>query len=79
VTSPLPRCFEKEKRKEKAFEEFCFFVCLKANDNSNAGISQFGATFLMPSSSFDKTTLEEMLGEERTKGINQGTWSCSHP
>jgi hypothetical protein len=37
-----------------------------------AGISQFGATFLMPASSFDKTKLEEMLGEERTKGIKPG-------
>jgi hypothetical protein len=36
------------------------------------GISQFGATFLMSVSSFDKTKLEEMLGEERTKGIKPG-------
>ena len=34
-----------------------------------AGISQFGATFLMPASSFEKTKLEEMLGEDRTKSI----------
>jgi hypothetical protein len=34
-----------------------------------SGISQFGATFLMPVSSFEKTKLEEMLGEERTKSI----------
>jgi hypothetical protein len=33
------------------------------------GISQFGSTFLMPVSSFDKTKLEEILGEERTKNI----------
>jgi hypothetical protein len=26
----------------------------------------------MPASSFDKTKLEEMLGEERTKGIKPG-------
>ena len=37
-----------------------------------AGISQFGATFLMPSSAFDKTKLEAMLGEERTKIIKPG-------
>jgi hypothetical protein len=35
-------------------------------------ISQFGATFLMTVSSFDKTKLEEMLGEERTKSIKHG-------
>ena len=34
-----------------------------------AGISQFGATFLMLAASFDKTKLESMLGEERTKSI----------
>ncbi len=31
-----------------------------------------GATFLMPVSSFDKTKLEEMLGEESTKRIKPG-------
>ena len=36
------------------------------------GISQFGATFLMPASAFEKTKLEEMLGEERTKNIKPG-------
>ena len=37
-----------------------------------AGISQFGATFLMPASSFEKTKLEEMVGEERTQTIKPG-------
>ena len=37
-----------------------------------AGISQFGATFLMPASSFDNSKLEEMLGEESTKRIKPG-------
>jgi hypothetical protein len=35
-------------------------------------VSQFGVTILMPASSFDKTKLEEMLREERTKGIKPG-------
>jgi hypothetical protein len=38
---------------------------------SKTGISQFD-TFLMPVSSFEKTTLEEMLGEERSKSIKPG-------
>ncbi len=38
----------------------------------NAGISQFGSTFLMLAASFDKTKLESMLGEERTKSIKPG-------
>ncbi len=37
-----------------------------------AGISQFGATFLMSVSSFEKSKLEEMMGEERTKSIKPG-------
>jgi hypothetical protein len=36
------------------------------------GISQFDVTFLMPASSFEKTKLEEMLGEERSKSIKPG-------
>ena len=32
----------------------------------------FGATFLMPASSFEKTKLEEMVGEERTQTIKPG-------
>jgi hypothetical protein len=36
------------------------------------GISQFGDTFLMLAASFDKTKLESMLGEERTKSIKPG-------
>ncbi len=37
-----------------------------------AGISQFGATFLMTVSSFGNSKLEEMLGEEITKRIKPG-------
>jgi len=32
-----------------------------------AGISQFGVTFLMPTSSFEKTKLDEMLGERQNQ------------
>ncbi len=32
-----------------------------------AGISQFGVTFLMPASSFEKTKLDEMLGERQNQ------------
>jgi hypothetical protein len=37
-----------------------------------AGISQFGATFLMPAASFDQSKLEEMLGEGSAKKIKPG-------
>jgi hypothetical protein len=36
------------------------------------GISQFGVTFLMSASSFEKTKLDEMLGEDRTNTIKPG-------
>ena len=37
-----------------------------------AGISQFGATFLMPASAFTRAQLVEQLGEERANAIKPG-------